>query len=59
MILWYIDLRVGFLNDSEVLVEEGQTVTLCAGVISPEEVDRSIVLLARTIPITAVGKRQV
>ena len=50
------DLRVGVVNDSEVSVMEGQTATVCAAISSPEEVDRSVLLLARTIPGTAIGE---
>ena len=44
------------MNDSELSVEEGQLVTVCVNILSPKTVDRTARLVARTLPLTAIGK---
>ena len=54
--MYGIDLILDIVNGSDISVEEGKTAIVCASIISPEAVDRSVLLLARTLPVTAVGK---
>lgn len=48
-------VRVG--NSTEVMVEEGASVTLCAEIESPLEVERDIFILGQLLPGTAKGVR--
>ena len=50
------ELTVGFTDRSAVSVEEGKVVTICANLTSPKAVDRSALLQARTVPLTAKGE---
>ena len=49
-------LTVGFTNHSDLSVKEGEVVILCADILSPARVDRNVLLLATTVPITAISE---
>lgn len=46
-------VTVRFTNSTEMTVEEGDTVTLCAEIESPPEIDRQINILGALLPGTA------
>ena len=48
-------MTVGFTSDTELVVEEGKSLSVCVGVISPQEVARDVVLQGTLVPGTARG----
>ena len=43
------------MSGTGATVEEGETAKVCSCIISPKQVDRTIIVSATTVPATATG----